>query len=76
MTVLTASAANEISGSLDDKEHGAFTYFLLKGLNGESNDFSAAGLLRYLTPRVQDESRRLNREQTPQLLGDGTAQLR
>jgi uncharacterized caspase-like protein len=76
MTVLTASAANEISGSLDDQGHGAFTYFLLQGLNGGAKDLSAAGLLKYLTPLVQDESRRLNREQTPQLLGDGSWFLR
>lgn len=76
MTVLTASSADQISGSLDDKGHGAFTYFLLEGLNGGSKDLSAAGLLGWLTPRVQDESRRLNREQTPQLLGDGAFRLR
>jgi len=76
VTVLTASGANEISGSLDDRGHGAFTYFLLKGLNGAAKDFSASGLLGYATPRVQDEARRLNRDQTPQLLGDGSVLLR
>lgn len=76
LTVLTASAANEISGSLDEERHGAFTYFLLKGLNGEADDLSASGLHSYLTPRVQDEARRLNREQTPQLQGEGRLRLR
>lgn len=67
LTVLTASASNEISGSLDEKGHGAFTWFLLEGLNAGKR--SAKELHAYLTPKVQDESRRLNRDQTPQLLG-------
>lgn len=73
VTALTASAATEISGSLDDKHHGAFTYFLLEGLNGSARDASgrvtAKSLYDYLSPRVADEARRLNRDQTPQLLG-------
>ncbi len=76
VTALTASAAAEISGALDDRKHGAFTYFLLKGLNGAASELSAAGLHRYLTPLVQDEARRLNRDQTPQILGDGRFLLR
>jgi hypothetical protein len=71
LTVLTASASNEISGSLDDKGHGAFTWFLLEGLNAGKR--SAKELHAYLTPKVQDESRRLNRDQTPQLLGADAA---
>lgn len=73
VTALTASAASEISGSLDDKGHGAFTYFLLEGLDGAAKDGSGhvttKSLLDYLTPHVKDEARRLNRDQTPQLLG-------
>ncbi|MBI2787521.1 MAG: caspase family protein [Elusimicrobia bacterium] len=74
ITVLAASAGNEISGSLDDKGHGAFTYFLLEGLNAGKN--TPKDLNDYLTPRVQDEARRLNRDQTPQLQGDGGWPLR
>lgn len=74
LTVLAASASNEISGSLDDKGHGAFTYFLLEGMNAGKTTPKA--LNEYLTPRVQDEARRLNRDQTPQLQGDGSWSLR
>lgn len=74
VTVLAASAGHEISGSLDDKGHGAFTYFLLEGLNAGKTTPKA--LNEYLTPRVQDEARRLNRDQTPQLQGDGGWPLR
>ena len=45
------------------------TYFFLKGLNGAaknaSGEVTAKSLYRYLKPRVQDEARRQNREQTP-----------
>jgi len=74
VTVLAASGASEISGSLDDKGHGAFTWFLLEGLNAGKTTPKA--LTEYLTPRVQDEARRLNRDQTPQLQGDGGWPLR
>ena len=74
LTVLAASASHEISGSLDDKGHGAFTYFLLQGL--DAGKTTPQALAEYLTPRVQDEARRLNRDQTPQLLGDGSWRLR
>ena len=74
VTILAASASNEISGSLDAQQHGAFTYFLLEGLNAGKTTPKA--LAAYLTPRVQDEARRLNRDQTPQLQGDGSWSLR
>ena len=74
VTVLAASAANEISGSLDESRHGAFTYFLLKGL--DAGKTTPKALADYLTPLVQDEARRLNRDQTPQLQGDGSWSLR
>ena len=74
VTVLAASASNEISGSLDDKGHRAFTYFLLEGMNAGKTTPKA--LAEYLTQRVQDEARRLNRDQTPQLQGDGAWPLR
>ena len=74
ITVLAASANNEISGSLDDKGHGAFTYFLLQGL--DAGKTTPKQLSDYLTPRVQDEAKRLNRDQTPQIQGDGGWSLR
>ncbi len=46
-----------------------FTYFFLNGLNGAAKDakgrITAKSLYRYLKPKVQDEARRQNREQTP-----------
>jgi hypothetical protein len=69
MTVLTAAASDEITSTLKEASHGIFTYFLLKGLNGEAKDASGhittQSLFQYLQPHVQDEAHRQNREQTP-----------
>lgn len=69
---LSASAGHEISGSVEDQGHGAFTYYLLKGLNGAARDengrVTVQGLYDYLVPNVQDAARRQNRDQTPQLM--------
>lgn len=68
---LSASRGSEISGTIEEQGHGAFTYYLLKGLNGAASDSSGAvtvqALYRYLTPKVQDAARLRNRDQTPQL---------
>lgn len=76
LTVLAAAADNQITGAVPGQAHGAFTYFLLKGLNGEAKDFTAGGLHAYLSPKVQDEAARVNRAQEPRLLGDAGLLLR
>lgn len=68
VTVLAAASGDQITGTLDEQGHGMFTYFLLKGLQGGKS--SAKTLYEYVSSRVQDEARRQNREQTPQLLGE------
>jgi uncharacterized caspase-like protein len=74
IAVLSASADNQISSSYEDKGHGVFTYFLLKGIKGmlEEDKFTRlelGELYNYLKPQVERTSRRLyNNEQTPQLM--------
>lgn len=79
MTVFAASSGEEIAGSFDEQGHGMFTYFFLKGLSGAARDgegrVTARSLLGYLKPRVQDEARRQNREQSPMLLGSPDAEI-
>lgn len=69
---LTASGPNEISGVLPLQGHGLFTYYFLKGLNGEARDDSGQvtvrSLYQYLSPKVEDSARRKNRTQDPKLL--------
>jgi len=37
MIIMAASSGNEISSTYNDKGHGLFTYFLLKGIKGEAD---------------------------------------
>jgi len=77
IVVLTASGADQISGTNENNGHGLFTYHLLAGLNGAAADASGQvtikSLYDYLKPKVMDDARRANREQTPQLQSIGTA---
>lgn len=72
--VLSASAANQVSGWYEEKKHGLFSYFLFKGLQGEADKsqagvVTAEGLAEYVKDNVVRLSRRLKgREQTPQLV--------
>lgn len=73
--VLAASSGDQVSSTYDAKGHGLFTYFMLKGLQGEAdqNQDGAVDLqevFEYLKPQVERIARReYNNEQTPQLLG-------
>ena len=79
LVVLTASAGDQTTGGLDTEGRGAFTYYLLKGLEGGALDdkgrITAGGLNGFLSPKVADSARRQNREQTPMLFGDPGAVL-
>jgi hypothetical protein len=79
LVVFTASANDEISGSDDTQGHGLFTYYFLKGLNGSTKEpggrITAKGLYNFLQPEVQNEARRQNRSQTPQLLSSQSGNL-
>jgi len=68
LTILAAASGDEITGTLAEQSHGLFTYHLLKGLTADPKA-SAKTLYDYLKPRVQDDARRENREQTPVLAG-------
>lgn len=73
MIVLSAAAGNQISSGFPEKRHGLFTYYFLKGLQGEA-DANKDGavdveeLYDYLKPQVETVARRANAEQSPQLL--------
>lgn len=73
MVVLSAAAGNQISNALPEKRHGLFTYYFLKGLQGEADANKDGGvdveeLYAYMKPKVETEARRMNAEQSPQLL--------
>lgn len=68
LVVLTASDADEITGSDDKQGHGFFTYHLLQALNERKGRLSVLNAYEALLPRVKDAARRQNRDQTPQLM--------
>ena len=75
VTVLTASAGDQISSAYGEKGHGLFTYFLLKGIK-ENHMVESDGSLKvnelfgYIKPEVERIARKqYNNEQTPQLIG-------
>ena len=65
--ILTASAANEVSAESDEMQHGIFTHFLIKGLQGEA-DSDGDGLITvdevytYVSKQVPQAT---NQEQHP-----------
>ncbi|MBI4676433.1 MAG: caspase family protein [Elusimicrobia bacterium] len=72
IVMLSASDGSQISGTIEEQGHGAFTYYLLKGLNGAAADKAGTVTIRslydYLAPKVEDAARLKNRDQTPQLV--------
>jgi len=74
ITVLSAASGDQISSTYDEKGHGLFTYFLLKGIKTEDvtqpdGSIKMDDLFGYLKPQVERIARKAyNNEQTPQLI--------
>lgn len=75
MTIMSASSGEQISSTYDEKGHGLFTYFMLKGIRDEDvvkkdGSIMISDLFSYLKPQVERIARKqYNNEQTPQLMG-------
>jgi hypothetical protein len=74
MTVMSASSGDQISSTYDEKGHGLFTYFMLKGIKNEdvvkpNGSIKMEDLYGYIKPQVERIARKqYNNEQTPQLI--------
>ena len=74
--VLTASSASQISSTYDQKNHGLFTYFFLKGLQSAADQkkngrIDLSELYDYVKPQVEGVAQReYNNDKIPQLLGE------
>ena len=71
-TVLSAAKAEQTSQSLEEAKHGLFSYFLMRGLEGDAdndndNQITAGELLDFVTEKVGRQS---GYKQTPDLQGD------
>jgi len=71
-TVLTAAAGDQTAKPLEEAKHGMFSYFLMKGMEGEAdanqdNQITAGELHQYVQSNVVQQS---SGSQTPELQGD------
>lgn len=67
MVVMSASSGSQISSTYEEKGHGLFTYFLLKGIKDGKTEVGE--LFDYLKPNVGSVARKIyNNDQTPQLI--------
>ena len=71
-TVFTAAAGDQTAKPLEEAKHGMFSYFLMKGMEGEAdenqdNKITAGELHQYVQQNVVQQS---SGSQTPELQGD------
>ena len=71
-TVLTAAAGDQTAKPLKEARHGMFSYFLMKGMEGDAdsnsdNQITAGELHAYVEQNVVQHS---SGSQTPELQGD------
>ena len=71
-TLITASSGDEFSGPLEESKHGLFSYFLMKGMEGDAdsnhdNKITSGELHKYVKENVLRQSAD---KQTPELQGD------
>ncbi len=72
ITVFSAASARQISSAWPEKKHGLFSYFLMKGLQGEADtnkdkQITIGELGKYLDANISEMAGMLDREQTPEL---------
>jgi len=74
-TVITASQADQVSSSSPDLKHGIFSYYLMKGMEGDADSnkdgkITLGEMQAYLTENVGRHAGMMSRKQEPQLIGD------
>lgn len=70
LVVFASSTGDESSAYLKDKQHGIFTYFLVKKIQETKGNLSYKNLFDYVYENVRLESVRVNnKNQTPQING-------
>ena len=74
-TVITASAFDQLSSASADLKHGIFSFYLMKGMEGDADEakkgrITTGDLHRYLSDKVGRQAMGMNRKQQPQLFGD------
>ena len=73
--IFSSSDYNQESSTIKEAEHGIFSYYLMKGLEGNADEnkdkkITNGELIAYLKNNVSQEAFTQNREQDPMLAGD------
>jgi len=74
-TVITASQHDQISSSSPDLQHGIFSYYLMRGMEGDADanrdgKITLGEMQAYLAENVGRQAAMMSRKQVPQLIGD------
>jgi uncharacterized caspase-like protein len=74
-TVITASQHDQISSSSPDLQHGIFSYYLMRGMEGDADankdgKITLGEMQVYLSENVSRQAAMMSRKQEPQLIGD------
>ncbi len=72
VNVLSAASGSQISGAIKEKEHGLFTYYVLRGLSGDADAnqdkvVKLKELSNFVSKNVKEHAALYGREQFPQL---------
>jgi len=78
--IFSASNFDQTSGSINEVQHGIFSYWLMKAMEGKADDnqdkqITNGELIAYLKTNVSKEAFNQNREQDPMLVGDANQVL-
>jgi hypothetical protein len=74
-TVISASSPDQISSSSPELQHGIFSFYLMKGMEGDADinkdgKITAGEMQEYVSDKVQRQAMSINRKQEPQFIGD------
>lgn len=74
-TVIAASQSDQISSSSPDLKHGIFSYYLMRGMEGDADlnkdgKITTGEIHEYLATQIPRQAEMLNRRQLPQLFGN------
>lgn len=79
-TVMTASSPDQISSASMDLQHGIFSFYLMKGMEGGADldrdgKITVGEMHKFLTDNVPRQAMSMNRKQEPQFVGDANRVL-
>ncbi len=74
-TIFSASQLDQVSSGLKEAKHGIFSYYVMKGLEGNADldkdkTITNGELLAYINENVSSKALEQGRKQNPELLGD------